>query len=128
MAAPTCGYGNYSRDEIVYVVSTAYSGFLGARLESEGLRGTASRTVIHTGFWGCGAFGGNRVLMTILQAFAAELADVDVVFHAFDDAGVAVAESAREFYERMRDSASTVREMLDTLVHQNFSWGESDGN
>lgn len=128
MAAPACGHGNYKRDEIDYIVTAAYSGFLGVRSESEGLGPEPSRTVIHTGFWGCGAFGGNRGLMTILQALAAELADVDVVFHAFDDGGVTIAKDARGYYGRIRDSSSTVPQMLDALVQQNFSWGESDGN
>jgi hypothetical protein len=128
MAAPSGGYGLYRREEIVYAVSAAHSGFSGARAESGRLAATASRTVIHTGFWGCGAFGGNRVLMTILQALAADLADVDVVFHAFDDAGVALAERARARYERLRASTSTVAQVLDALMEQRFSWGESDGN
>ncbi len=33
--------------------------------------------------------------MTILHLLAADLADVDIVFHAFDESGVAVAEDAR---------------------------------
>lgn len=52
--------------------------------------------MIHTGWWGCGAFGGNRRLMAILQFAAAQLAGVDaVVFHrgsddAADEAGAAL--------------------------------------
>ena len=128
MAAPACGFGPYSKDEILLVLGTAYSGFLGARLESAGLASTPSRTVIHTGFWGCGAFGGNRVLMTILQVLAGELADVDIVFHAFDAAGVAIVEEARDFHARMGDSTSTVPQIVDALLQEGFSWGESDGN
>ncbi len=44
--------------------------------------------MIHTGFWGCGAFGGNRVLMTTLQILAAEMAGLErVVFHTGDASG-----------------------------------------
>ncbi len=129
MAAPAYGRGIYSREHIMYVVSAAYSGFLGARSESEHRSEIPIRTVIHTGFWGCGAFGGNRVLMTILQSLAAELADVDLVFHAFDAAGVSLVENARDLYGRIRnsDSASTTSQVLDAIVQQNFSWGASDG-
>ncbi|MEX1263094.1 MAG: hypothetical protein WEE66_04010 [Actinomycetota bacterium] len=28
------------------------------------------------GFWGCGAFGGDRLLMTTLQSLAAEMAGI----------------------------------------------------
>jgi hypothetical protein len=113
---------------IVDVVSAAFTGFSAARRESDGIAGTGSRTVIHTGFWGCGAFGGNRTLMTILQAFAGDLADVDVVFWASGPAGVQLAEDARSVYERIRDTTSTVSEILDHLVGQKFQWGVSDGN
>jgi poly(ADP-ribose)glycohydrolase PARG len=128
MAAPVGGHGVYRRDDIVSILSIAYSGFLAARSESAELSAMPSRTQIHTGFWGCGAFGGNRSLMTILQALAAELADVDAVFHAFDDAGVATVEGALGLYADRRDSASTVSQIVDALVRQSFLWGKSDGN
>jgi len=128
MAAPVGGRGEYSRDQIACVLTTAYTGFLAARAESEVLAGAQSRPVIHTGFWGCGAFGGNRILMTILQALAADLADVDVVFYAFDRAGASLAQQARELYEKMRAGAPSVSQLVDALVERGFSWGESDGN
>ncbi len=54
-----------------------------------------AQPLIHTGFWGCGAFGGNRTLMVILQALAADLAGVETVFWAVDKRGVELAEEAR---------------------------------
>jgi hypothetical protein len=51
--------------------------------------------VVHTGFWGCGAFGGNRVLMALLQAIAAQLASLEVlVFYTFDSGGTQALETA----------------------------------
>jgi Poly (ADP-ribose) glycohydrolase (PARG) len=42
---------------------------------------------VHTGYWGCGAFGGNRVLMALLQVLAAGSAGLDqLVFHVGDPA------------------------------------------
>jgi len=128
MAAPGGGYGEYTREEIVYVLHAAYTGFSAARRESERMAATGSRTIIHTGFWGCGAFGGNRTLMTILQALAADLAGVEAVFWAFGEPGVELAEDARRQYERMRDATSSVSQLLDHLVQQGFQWGVSDGN
>lgn len=126
MAAPACGYGEYTRDEITYIVNTAFTGFSAACQESDRIAGTHSRTVIHTGFWGCGAFGGNRSLMTILQALAADLADVDIEFWAGRDGEI--AKDAHEIYERIRDTTSSVSQVLDELVRMKFQWGESDGN
>lgn len=128
MAAPACEYGTYTWKTIGYILNTAYTGFLSARWESEDMSVTPSRTVIHTGFWGCGAFGGNRILMAILQALAAALADVDIVFHALDDAGVSLVEDAYNLYKNTLDSAPSVSQILDALVQRNFECRVSDGN
>jgi len=128
MAALACEWGPYSRDQIDYLAATAYTGFLAARLESERLGAAGCRAVVHTGFWGCGAFGGNRTLMTLLQAFAADWADVDMVFHASDEAGFSLAQEAMEQYDRLRETVSTSVGMVDALAGEGFQWGESDGN
>jgi Poly (ADP-ribose) glycohydrolase (PARG) len=49
-------------DAIEYVLVTAFTAFRAAALESARSRGAGSPVVVHTGFWGCGAFGGHRVL------------------------------------------------------------------
>jgi hypothetical protein len=126
MAAPACGYGDYTEQEIAYILNAAFTGFSAARRESRRIAGRSSRTVIHTGFWGCGAFGGNRSLMSILQALAGDLAGVDIVFWAFDKPGLQTAHDAYELYLRLRDD--TVSEVINELLRRRFRWGESDGN
>lgn len=128
LAAPACGSGKYRREEMVYILNAAYTGFSAARRESKRLVPIGFRTVIHTGFWGCGAFGGNRTLMTILQALAADLAGVDIVFWASGKAGVELVNDARRRYERLRETVPSVPALLDHLVQQRFRWGVSDGN
>ncbi|MHB8870618.1 MAG: hypothetical protein ACYC6T_17675 [Thermoleophilia bacterium] len=127
IAAPAGGRGQYSREEMLYVLNAAYSGFAAARQESERLVPASARALIHTGFWGCGAFGGNRTLMTILQALAADLADVDLVFHSLDRPGVELAELARARFERLRDSALSVSDLVDGLLGPGSEWGTPDG-
>ena len=61
---PVGGRGRYRVDEIEQVLVTAYTAFRAAVLESARSLGPGCPVVVHTGFWGCGAFGGNRVLMT----------------------------------------------------------------
>lgn len=124
IAAPSGGSGAYSRDEIVRIARTAFAGFSATRAETEQLR-PGARTLVHTGYWGCGAFGGNRTLMTVLQAFAAELAGVDVVFHASDDVQTAV--TAHEWYQRVKADATRVEELLDAVAAAGFEWGVSNG-
>jgi hypothetical protein len=67
MVAPYGGRGRYQREQIGLAISTAYSGFRAAVLESRRTAGPDAPVAIHSGFWGCGAFGGNRVMMTLLQ-------------------------------------------------------------
>lgn len=128
ITAPDYGDGVYSYDEIVYIASAAYTGYLAARWETARFARSGSGTIIHTGFWGCGAFGGNRILMTILQALAADLAEVNLAFHAFDDAGFLVATDAYERYTKMLAVTSSVDQILRALAKEEFQWGESDGN
>ncbi len=87
MAAPDGGEGEYRYDEITKILTIAYTGFLAARIDTCRLLSANAKTIINTGFWGCGAFGGNRSLMTILQCLAADLAGVEIRFWAFDQAG-----------------------------------------
>jgi hypothetical protein len=131
IAAPSHGSGAYSRAEIEYVLTTAFTGFAAAVLESEEAVGTAATTVVHTGFWGCGAFGGNRVLMPALQILAAHLAGVDrFVFHAFDAAGMAKFSEAVKLLEQILAATKRVdvTTVITRLVKMNFRWGVSDGN
>jgi len=132
MAAPNGGRGAYSRAEVLYVANCAYTGFHAAAAESARIADTdepSSRGVlIHTGFWGCGAFGGNRTLMPMLQALAADLAGVDIAFHAFGEAGVATAREAVDEYRRIRDAAADTAAIVDAIVDRGFEWGMSDGN
>jgi hypothetical protein len=115
IAAPEPGYGEYSKDEILYVTIAAYTGFLAASVQSAELREVACATRVHTGFWGCGAFGGNRILMTMLQFLAADLAGVDLLFYGVDHSGVALASDARRRYAAMLDATSSVSDIIQVL-------------
>lgn len=122
------GYGTYSRQQMLHILNTAYTGFLVAKAESGRLIQGDSKTVINTGFLGCGAFGGNRRLMTILQCLAGELAGVEILFWSTSEAGVKLATDARHWYEKIREDNLTVQCVIDRLVEEKFQWGVSDGN
>lgn len=57
--------GSYSKTEIESVLVTANTGLRAAALESRRMTGTRPEpaVIVHTGWWGCRAFSGNRVLM-----------------------------------------------------------------
>ena len=130
IAAPSNGSGAYSKEEIELILVTAYTGFRAAKLESQRVGGESARTVIHTGFWGCGAFGGNRELIAVLQLLAARLAGVDrVVFHSFDAAGLQRFEKAHAaldtlLAEHPRDRLGA---LIEALAARGYEWGVSDG-
>ncbi len=131
ISAPYGGAGDYTREDMLKVLITAYTGFYCARKESEKLVPENSKTIIHTGFWGCGAFGGNRELMTILQCFAADLAKVDLEFWAVNESGLIVAVESYEQYQSMIapiDINNITKVFLDKLADKKYQWGESDGN
>jgi hypothetical protein len=87
MEAPKYGRGRYTRATLLDVIDTASTGFAAAALET-----APEGATIHTGYWGCGVYGGNRTIMTQLQVAAARIAGIPrVVFHAGDAPGVAEA-------------------------------------
>ncbi|MFT3695388.1 MAG: hypothetical protein QM831_19800 [Kofleriaceae bacterium] len=112
IAAPVGG-GAYTRDQILYAMTAAYTGFAAAAHETPG-------AVIRTGFWGCGAFGGNRELMVAIQLAAAKYAGVDLIFYAFDDRG-------RADYEAGARVELTPEHAVDELRSRGYRWGVSNG-
>jgi hypothetical protein len=130
--APAYGSGGYRRKEIEYILTTAFTGFTAARLESCRDRAQPPEVVVHTGFWGCGAYGGNRVLMALLQLLAARLAGLGrLIFHTGDAAGsLAYQEASRVFKEDV-ESGTQARDLSDLLARiesRGWQWGVSDGN
>ena len=127
MEAPSHGSGLYRREQLLDIVENAFTGFSAARQET--VDAGISRAVVHTGFWGCGAFGGNRVLMIALQILAARLAGIaQLVVHAADPAGPREAERAVAVNEEDCRDATSVAAVIDRLAARHFEWGTSDGN
>jgi hypothetical protein len=133
MAAPSYGQGVYSLEEIEYILATAFTGFMAARFESAPENSsTSAELVVHTGFWGCGAFGGNRVLMALLQLLAARLSQLDqLVFHTHLPAGSAAFQQASKIWQcdLFREGHQVeVASLLEQIQEMRFQWGVSDGN
>ena len=85
--------------------------------------------MIHTGYWGCGVFGGNRVLMSLLQVLAAGMAGVSrLVFHTAGPDGDAPFEEALGVIRDQLGSegAKTAEELVDRVVTFGFMWGMND--
>jgi hypothetical protein len=127
MAAPAYGSGAYRLTELEQILATAHAGFRAAVLESEFQHGRAALVAIHTGFWGCGAFGGNRIVMTALQVLVAGMAGIDqLYFHVGGSSGTADVDQALEVLEAGRSSDATA-EWLRHLESMGYEWGVSNG-
>ncbi len=132
MAAPAGGHGDYTERQIEQIFTTAYTAFEAAHQESIRAVGPSGTTLIHTGFWGCGAFGGNRKLMVAMQSLAARAANVTrLILHAGDISGIEDAQRGLDVADQLA-SRCGMNCSLDTLVGRAemlaYRWGVSDGN
>lgn len=132
MEAPSCGFGSYKLEEIKYILTTALTGFSAARIESELELPQQAKVIVHTGFWGCGAYGGNRILMALLQLLAAHLSQVNgLVFHTGNSAGTqALAAALKILKQLLRSNNLEIRTsaLIKEIHEMAFQWGVSDGN
>jgi hypothetical protein len=128
MEAPRPGSsGRYRSTHIHEALSTAFAGFHAACLSSWS-QGNAN-VVIHTGWWGCGAFGGNRQLMYSIQRIAADLAGVsELVFHCGDGDLSEVEGYAASLSAMGLVPGVSIGKVVSRLAAQGFQWGVSDGN
>jgi len=132
IAAPQGG-GRYTAAQIEDVLLTATTGFRAAVLESTGAAspgrgGARPRVRIHTGHWGTGVFGGNRVLMAAAQIVAARIVGIDeLAYHSLGPSAVTAFERGAAVAAGIADGTS-----LDAVVAdfegRGFHWGTSDGN
>ncbi len=125
ISAISKGHGRYTRHQINKLFSTLYTGFMAARIESQQME-----TIIHTGNWGCGAFGGNPILIAILQITAAFCVGIDkLIYHTLSK--YAQFTQAKEIFENdlksvlFKKGPSPVLLLIENL---GLEWGMSDGN
>ena len=129
IAAPYWGAGYYGAPEIRYSLTAAFTGFQAA-VDVTRYTNPTAEAIVHSGFWGCGAFGGNRLLMTMIQALAASAAGVQrFVYHTGDTASLSVVDEVREHLQEIFMTPTVApNELIQHLVDRRYPWGESDGN
>jgi hypothetical protein len=127
MAAPSDGDGVYTLAELRHILHTAYTAFAGAVAATPG-----RALAIHSGFWGCGVFGGNRVVMTLLQVIAAHAAGVRVyTHHCRPAAGMDAVNEALEIADEILGDGSEAIDtdyVLAAVEALEYRWGVGDGN
>lgn len=124
--APAFGRGKYSLGEIEYAARAAWSGFKAAAdWTAQAWPGRSLE--LRLGFWGCGAYGGNKALLGALLLAAADWAGAGkAVFYAGSGGACDFAE-AFGLYRRLREAGYGAREMAERLAQSGFEWGTPNG-
>ncbi|KAJ3158749.1 hypothetical protein HK101_001231 [Irineochytrium annulatum] len=152
--------GPYTIYQIRFIYRTAYTAFSGIVRKMEerciidnGVEHAKNLFIaLHTGFWGCGSFGGNKKLMAYLQIVAAAAAGIDrLEFHVegeeahdrrqkklgdkFDDE-VEIVKEVRGWYDDLIQRASqdaaqashkvvVLEDMFKDLEEKELEWSEA---
>ena len=131
MDAPAGGDGVYKYETLVDIWTTTLTAFFGAVSEAKGCNGDESECTIHTGWWGTGAYGGNRTLMAIMQVIAARAAGVThLIFHTVESAGAAdfaTAYALAGLETFLHAKTLDPEAFLQYCAAQRFRWGVSNG-
>ncbi|KAJ6236604.1 poly(adp-ribose) glycohydrolase [Anaeramoeba flamelloides] len=161
MEAPKYGRGDYTFNQIYDLFSQCYTGYTAAKIlssvpklkkksqirfndqndfnfldkeETIELNPIEQTVTIHLGHWGCGAYGGSRIMATIIQLLAGCLTGVDkMVYHTFNkigskeyNIGFQILQELIEKHEK--DGKIAIMEILSDIEELKIQWGHSDGN
>lgn len=122
MEAPPGGSGRYDRETIADILLTACIGFEACRIES-----VPAAATVHAGGWGTGAYGGDPVLMALLQLAAARLVGIDrLVFHSLRGPG-AFTDARRILDELPWGADVPIDAFIGAIEARGFRWGLSNG-
>ena len=106
----------FKPDSIFREICKAYCGF---SFQTCGdTAGGNSCVPVATGNWGCGAFGGNKQLKTVVQWLAATRVGRKVCYCTFRDASF--GEKQTKFVEALRDAKVTVGQVIDIIFDPDF--------
>ncbi len=128
IAAPVSrGHGPYWRAQLEGILRTAFTAFAAA-MQVSAEQWPGAPVEIRTGFWGCGAFGGNRRAMTLLQLLAARMAGVHRVrFFTFDAQGQDHFTRGVADLHQVTSAELTLASVIERIEELDYQWGTSDG-
>ncbi|VDL79560.1 unnamed protein product [Nippostrongylus brasiliensis] len=95
----------YKKESIDRDLNKAYVGFLSRHREA---------SPVATGNWGCGVFGGDKELKSLIQMIAAGLAGRDMIYYTFANQRFEVSMS--ELYEKLVQKKATVGAVYKALI------------
>ncbi|WKY05236.1 hypothetical protein Q1695_005895 [Nippostrongylus brasiliensis] len=95
----------YKKESIDRDLNKAYVGFLSRHREA---------SPVATGNWGCGVFGGDKELKSLIQMIAAGRAGRDMIYYTFANQRFEVSMS--ELYEKLVQKKATVGAVYKALI------------
>jgi hypothetical protein len=137
--APKYGQGPYTFEQIKYILQECYTAYSAAKslaqktyaLNNQRNSNSNIKTFIHSGWFGCGAYGGNRIIMIVLQILAGKMAGIDkLIIHTvtsnFQEEIRAAETCLRNIFSNNPSSLS-MDNVIDKILTENFQWGLSNG-
>ncbi|UJR33249.1 hypothetical protein I4U23_020704 [Adineta vaga] len=137
--APKYGYGSYTHQQIEYILQACFTAYSAAKvlantayeLKTHQSVKASLKTYIHTGWFGCGAYGGDRTIMIVLQILAAKMAGIDkLIFHTVTnncENEIDVAENCLKQIFSSGQNQLSINELINGIINKNFQWGASNG-
>ncbi len=123
MAAPSSGYGKdlYTEQELMHLLSCLLVGFGGAaKCTSQSKK---EECVIHTGNWGCGAFGNDKELVYLAQILCASVTGISkIVFHGLSMEDKGILEISKKKASKIKDDQPIIK----YLLAQEYRWHFGD--
>jgi hypothetical protein len=115
--------GAYASEQIEELYHTAYVGFRAVALTS-----THAGATLHTGHWGCGAFGGNKGLVAAVQILAAGAAGIEhlVYWYGHTTMDRTAVEHGLEMASFLEGKG--VDEAIGLLASAGYEWGDANEN
>ncbi|MGD0020056.1 MAG: hypothetical protein ABSD62_12440 [Candidatus Limnocylindrales bacterium] len=93
------------------------------------MAGDGVPVVVHSGFWGAGAFGGNAAFMTAIQVLAALMAGLErLVYYAGNPSRLPSLEQGLDAVRHLPPESMSPDELAERLEAMGFRWRSSDGN
>lgn len=113
--------GAYTSKQIEELYHTAYVGFRAVVL-------TSTHATLHTGHWGCGAFGGNKGLVAAIQILAAGAAGIEqlVYWYGHTTMDRTAVEHGLEMASFLEGKG--VDEAIGLLESAGYQWGDANEN
>ena len=112
MDAIVAGYGGdeFSPELIDRDINKAYVAFSA----NTSMDKAHEKTPVASGNWGCGAFGGNKELKTLIQWLAASMAGRPLHYHTFSS--IQLAKEQQEIVKLLNDRSTTVSELYQCVI------------